>query len=277
MPELPEVETVRRGLAEVVTGRQLKSVEVTGTRSVRRHRPRELARRLEGRAVAGLGRRGKYLMIGFEPPDALLVVHLGMSGQLLVADRADPVPAHTHVALGFEDGSEVRFVDPRTFGEVFVTEAGDGWRPAALAHLGFDPVEEPPGPAAFARLLAGRRTRLKALLLDQRFVAGLGNIYTDEILFAAGLRHDRPASSLDRAEAAALYRSMTSILREAIRRRGSSLSDMQYRDVRGRPGGYQSRHRVYDRRGEPCTRCGAPIERARAAGRSTYFCPRCQT
>jgi formamidopyrimidine-DNA glycosylase len=280
VPELPEVETVRRGLAEVVTGRSVAKVDVSGRRSVRRHAPKELTRRIEGRTITGLGRRGKYLMFAFGETDVLLVVHLGMSGQLLVADRSaivsDPPPPHTHVVLSLGPDLEVRFVDPRTFGEVFVTD-GPGWRPAALAHLGFDPVEEPVGSRRFAAMVAERRTMLKPLLLDQRFVAGLGNIYSDEILFASGLRFDRQANTLSPAEAQGLYRAMTSVLRAAIKARGSSLADQQYRDVRGEPGRYQLRHRVYDRAGKPCSRCGTPIERTRSAGRSTYFCPLCQS
>jgi formamidopyrimidine-DNA glycosylase len=219
-----------------------------------------------------------------------------MSGQLLLTSGAgDPVDRHTHVVLTWSGGSQLRFVDPRTFGELFVSPLDDragaiasdaprsgsslhGWvaRPPELLHLGFDPIDDDMGWADFSCLLAQRRVALKTLLMDQRFVAGIGNIYSDEILFAARLRYDRRSDSLNATEARRLHRSMVKTLTEAIELRGSSLADRQYRDVFGEVGEYQLRHRVYDRQGQSCFRCRRPIMRAKANGRSTFFCARCQ-
>jgi len=278
VPELPEAETVRRGLEAETVSRSIARVEATGLRSVRRHPdPGELDRRLRGQPVTAVGRVGKFLTLA--AGQEILVVHLGMSGQLLLSDGSDPRPKHSHVVLVFEDGSELRFVDPRTFGQVFLSEGPEPSRrarPAELAHLGFDPLTDGLPAARFAARLRSRRTMLKALLMDQRFVAGIGNIYSDEILHAAGLRYDHPASALDDDQARALHRHMLRILRASVRLGGSSLSDMQYRDVYGRPGRYQERHLVFAREGMACVGCGGPIVRRAWGGRSTFFCPRCQ-
>ncbi|MHB1444376.1 MAG: bifunctional DNA-formamidopyrimidine glycosylase/DNA-(apurinic or apyrimidinic site) lyase [Acidimicrobiales bacterium] len=278
MPELPEAETVRRGLEAETVSRGIARVETTGLRSVRRHRdPDELDDRLRGRQVEAVGRVGKFLTL--RAGGEVLVVHLGMSGQLLLSDGRDSRPKHSHVVLVFEDCSELRFVDPRTFGQVFLStgpESSRRARPAELAHLGFDPLTDGLSAARFAIRLRARRSMLKALLMDQRFVAGIGNIYSDEILHAAGLRYDHPASALDDEQARALYRHMLRILRASVRLGGSSLSDMQYRDVYGRPGRYQERHLVFAREGMACAGCGGPIVRRAWAGRSTFFCPLCQ-
>jgi formamidopyrimidine-DNA glycosylase len=278
MPELPEVETIRRDLEKEIVGRRIKTVEVTGRRSVRRHgSPQELVDQLEGRTVTGVRRRGKFLLIDLDSRD-VLVVHLGMSGQLLRATSArEPLPRHTHVVLSFATGGQLRFVDPRTFGELFVAGADAAADDVPeLAHLGFDPLEDLMSWEAFGRRLAGHHTPIKALLMDQRFVAGIGNMYADEILFAAGLRYDRPADSLSSQEVRRLKRAIVETLTEAVKHRGSSLADEQYRDVFGDTGAYQGLHQVYDRAGQPCRRCHRPIVRVKAAGRSTYFCDHCQ-
>jgi len=278
VPELPEAETVRRGLEAETVGRGIARVDATGPRSVRRHRdPAELDRRLRGTTVEVVGRVGKFLTL--DAGEEVLVVHLGMSGQLLLSDGRDPRPKHSHVVLVFEGGLELRFVDPRTFGQVFLSDGPEPSRrarPAELAHLGFDPLTDALPAARFAARLRARRTMLKALLMDQRFLAGIGNIYSDEILHAAGLRYDHPASALDEDQARALYRHMLRILRASVRLGGSSLSDMQYRDVYGRPGRYQQRHLVFAREGLTCAGCGGTIVRQAWGGRSTFFCPRCQ-
>lgn len=272
MPELPEVEVVRRGLRDEVAGREVTSVVVTGARTVRRQPTEELIRRLRGARLGSAGRLGKFLLLPLDGRPDTLVVHLRMSGQLVLAAPEDPLARHTHAVLGLSDGRELRFVDPRTFGELFV--AAD---PAAvLRHLGPDPLSPGWSEATLAGGLARRRARLKPLLMDQRFLAGLGNIYSDEALFAAGLRWDRPAGSLDPVEVGRLHRTIGDTLKEAVGARGSSLSDAQYVDLYGRPGGYQAHHRVYGREGRPCVRCAEPVLRLRLGGRSTFFCPVCQ-
>ena len=277
MPELPEVETIRRDLERELLGRRVTAVSVAHPRSTRRHPDAaDFAERLSGRTVEGVGRRGKYLLVRLR--DGVLVVHLRMSGQLLLAPHVlehpggPERPKHTHVVLALDDGRELRFVDPRTFGEMFVTTPDV----PELASLGFEPLDGTVGPQRLGAMLAGRRSRLKALLLDQGFVAGIGNLYADEILFAARLRHDRAASTLAPNDVHRLHRAMVDTLAEAIEHRGSSLADEQYRDPFGLVGAYQARHRVYAREGQECRRCHRPIVRAKWAGRSTFYCERCQ-
>ena len=277
MPELPEVETIRRDLEKEFIGRRVKSVEVDGLRSIRRHpNSRAFASRLEGRKVTGVVRRGKYLVIKLDGGD-LLVAHLGMSGQLLRVSSKEPRDRHTHVVISFTQGGQLRFVDPRTFGELFVTtpEALPEEVPE-LAHLGFDPLDDVMSWTHFAELLYSKKTKLKPLLMDQRFVAGIGNIYADEILFAAGLRHDRGSETLTAQEVRRLYRAMVETLQDAIKHRGSSLADEQYRDLFGDVGDFQSQHKVYDREGLACRRCRNPIAKVKVNGRSTFHCPQCQ-
>lgn len=278
MPELPEVETIRRDLEKDVVGRKIKEVEVLGQRSVRRHESPEAFRaRLEGKKIERVQRRGKYLVMELDGDD-LLVVHLRMSGQLLRAKSPkEPLAKHTHVVITFSQGGQLRFVDPRTFGELFVVSAAALADEAPeLVELGFDPVEEIMSWQRFGALLRARHQPLKAALTDQRFVAGIGNIYADEILFAAGLRYDRSSDSLSPQEVRRLYRSMVETLQDAIRHRGSSLADEQYRDLFGETGSYQGEHRVYDREGLACLRCRAKIVRVKFAGRSTFLCEQCQ-
>jgi formamidopyrimidine-DNA glycosylase len=277
VPELPEVETLRRDLDKEAVGKRFKSVEVTGMRSIRRHRNRkQFIERLEGRKITSVTRKGKYLLVYVDSGD-VLVVHLGMSGQLLRTAVKDPRGKHTHVVFTFSAGGQLRFVDPRTFGELFVTTPDELLEEVPeLSHLGFDPLEGVMSWPDFGERLRQRRVKLKPLLMDQSFLAGIGNIYSDEILFAAGLRHDRTSESLSAQEVRRLYRAMVETLQEAIKHRGSSLADEQYRDLFGEVGDFQSQHKVYDREGHPCRRCRNPIVREKAAGRSTFFCSRCQ-
>lgn len=302
MPELPEVETLRLDLGREITGRRIKAVSVANGRSVRRHpSAKQFRAQLEGRTVKGVGRLGKYLLVPLDSGDTL-VVHLGMSGQLLhVKSSKEARIKHTHVVVTFTQGGELRYVDPRTFGEMFVSSKptkGDG--PAAqtssgsaavsgsangptggrsvpeLAHLGFDPIEDMMSWERFALLLRQRKAGIKSLLMDQQFAAGIGNLYSDEILFAAGLRYDRQSDSLSTTEVRRLYRAMVETLAEAIKHRGSTLADEQYRDLFGEVGDYQGQHQVYDREGQPCRRCRNLIRRVRVGGRSTFFCEHCQ-
>jgi formamidopyrimidine-DNA glycosylase len=278
VPELPEVETIRRDLDKEVVGRRIKAVEVKGKRSIRRHKDaKEFRGRLEGRKIVGIRRAGKYLLLGLDG-DEVLAVHLGMSGQLKRAKGPkDPLDKHTHVIITFTQGGQLRFVDPRTFGELFVAGSGAVEQDVPeLAHLGFDPIDDVMSWARFGQLLAERHAPLKALLMDQKFIAGIGNIYSDEILFAAGLRYDRMSDSLSAQEVRRLYRSMVETLTEAIKYRGSSLADEQYRDLFGETGDFQGQHQVYDRAGQACRRCRNLIVRVKVNGRSAYLCEHCQ-
>jgi formamidopyrimidine-DNA glycosylase len=279
VPELPEVETLRRDLEKEVVGKRIKQVDVSGMRSIRRHpNKKHFAAKLEGHKIMGVDRRGKYLLVKLEGGD-ILVVHLGMSGQLLRSKGAakEKPDKHTHVVITFTQAGRLRFVDPRTFGELFVTtpEELPGEVPE-LGHLGFDPIDHMMSWTSFAEMLQDRKGKLKVLLMDQKFVAGIGNIYSDEILFAAGLRYDRASDSLSTQEIRRLYRAMVETLQEAIKHRGSSLADEQYRDLFGEIGDFQSLHKVYDREGEACRRCRSTIVRVKANGRSSFLCPQCQ-
>jgi len=278
MPELPEVEVMRRDLEREVVGKKIKAVEVTGTRSVRRHKNRkEFITVLTGRKITAVQRRGKYLIVKLDGTDAL-IVHLGMSGQLLRAKTArEKAPKHTHVAITFTQGGLLRFVDPRTFGEMFVAPYDEiDQQVDELAHLGLDPLETALSWDLFGRMLAEKKTKLKPLLMDQKFIAGIGNVYSDEILFEAGLKWERQSDSLSQQEVRRLYRAITETLNGAVKYRGSSLADEQYVDLFGKPGEYQEHHQVYGREGEACVRCRRPIQRARYSNRSTFYCDACQ-
>ncbi|MCU1380534.1 MAG: Formamidopyrimidine-DNA glycosylase [Acidimicrobiales bacterium] len=276
MPELPEVETVRRDLEKEVLGRRVKSVEVTGNRSIRRHTTKkQFISRIEGQKIDAVQRRGKNLLLSLG--DDWLVVHLGMSGQLLKAAPRDEVVKHTHVTISFTQGGQIRFVDPRTFGELYVVAKDKVAEEAPeLSELGFDPIEDVISWNDFGNRLIARRVKLKTLLMDQRFVAGIGNIYSDEILWAAGLRYDRGSETVSTQEVRRLYRTMGEVLQEAIKLRGSSLADEQYRDLYGNVGTFQTEHKVYAREGLPCRRCRHIIERVKWQGRSAFYCPGCQ-
>jgi formamidopyrimidine-DNA glycosylase len=276
MPELPEVETIRRDLEKEALGKRIKTVEVSGLRSIRRHATkRQFVSRLEGQKIEGVARKGKNLLV--DVGDDLLVVHLGMSGQLLKAAAKDPTVKHTHVVITFTQGGQLRYVDPRTFGELFVVAQDrlDEEYPE-LGDLGFDPIEDVMSWQDFGTRLVNKQAQLKAVLMDQKFVAGIGNIYSDEILWEAGLRYDRPSHTLSIQEVRRLYRAIGEVLNEAIKQRGSSLADEQYRDLYGAIGGFQLLHNVHARDGQPCKRCRHAIGKAKYAGRTTYYCPSCQ-
>lgn len=274
MPELPEVETVRRGLAREILGREIDAVTVTGARSVRRH-PAEALAVLVGDRFVSIDRYGKYLVVRCSGGTDL-VAHLRMSGQLRVHDSGDPLAPHTHVRIGLGD-RELRFVDPRTFGELFIAAGVDAsGRPVELGGLGPDALDAGLDGRAVHQLLARRRTAVKAVLLDQRAISGIGNIYADEICFAARVRPGRAAETVTRPQAGRLSDSIASVLAAAVVAGGSTLRDARYQGVLGESGRFQDHHAVYGRGGEPCPTCGTPIRRVRIAGRSAHYCPRCQ-
>ncbi len=277
MPELPEVETVRRGLQRHLVGRRIERVDVGRERSVRRTSREAVIAGLTDTVVRAADRRGKYLLLPLDSGDTAMI-HLRMSGQVLLAPAGALRPAHTHVVLHLDDGNEVWFVDPRTFGEVVVFDPDrvDVEVPE-LARLGVDPIAEPFDADTLRRAFGATSRALKPLLLDQHVVAGIGNIYADEILHRARLRPDRPASSLDRRHLATLQGSIVEVLTEAIEAGGSTLGDAQYVDLMGEGGSYQDDHRVYGRGGERCLTCGRGwVRRSVTGGRGTHWCPVCQ-
>ncbi len=277
MPELPEVETVRRGLQQHLAGRRIVGVEVGRERVVRRTSRDALIHGLTDTVVVAADRRGKYLLLPLDSGDSAMI-HLRMSGQVLLAAGHAPRPAHTHVALTLDDERELWFVDPRTFGEMVVFDPDNvAVEVPELAQLGIDPIADPFERGDVARIVRSTRRALKPLLLDQHAIAGIGNIYADEILHAARLRPDREASSLDGRSITRLHRSIVEVLGSAIAAGGSTLGDAQYVDLMGSSGSYQDDHRVYGRTGERCLTCGRGwIRRTVSGGRSTHFCPVCQ-
>ncbi len=306
--ELPEVEIMRRDLEKDVVGRRIKSVDVRPQRNamrvIRRHPKRkDFADRLEGKKITKVDRRGKFLMMHLEGGD-VLVVHFGMSGQFARSTKRVAPTQHTHVVIEFTQGGDLRYVDPRTFGQLFVTSADDAGSvkeldhigPDALsfgevfvaepselndmdefAHIGIDPLEDTMPWQFFREELSRRHAKLKALLMDQGFVSGLGNIYSDEVLFSAGLRYDHMSDELSSQEVRRLYRALREVLQDAIRFRGTTLDDEAYVDLFGKPGEFQNELKVYGRKGLPCRRCRTPIETTKFQGRSTYYCPKCQS
>jgi formamidopyrimidine-DNA glycosylase len=273
MPELPEVETVRARLEPVLTGRRFERVEINDARLVRPYDPAEVAAELEGERVAAVERRGKYLIVRFETGRVLLI-HLRMTGSLRHAGpgglQADP---HRRAVVRLDDGSDVAYRDVRRFGTWLLLEPGE-----LLGYLATRVGDEPFAvlftAARLGERLAGRRAPVKAALLDQRTVAGLGNIYVDEALWRARIHPLRPADSLDRDELRRLHRAVRTTLEHGIARQGSTLRDYALPD--GGSGSMQDEFKVYGRGGEPCDRCGMPIAKTRVAGRGTWFCPNCQ-
>jgi formamidopyrimidine-DNA glycosylase len=266
-PELPEVETVARGLRAAVCGRRVART-VVYERRLRQLIAADLPERLYGQRIARVERRGKFLVFQLDGGSEL-VVHLGMSGTLRLAHPPIALRRHDHAVIEFDDGQWLAYNDPRRFGVVLLQDAA-----GAVGRPGVDPLAPEFSGAALRALSRGRRRPIKNLLMDQALIAGLGNIYANEILSCAGVRPARAAGRLTRREIEALVDATRTVLREAIRRRGSSISD--FRDTRGVPGGFQRCFRVYDRAGEPCLDCGATIRNRVLAGRSSFYCPACQ-
>ena len=293
MPELPEVETIARGLAKRVTGEVIESVWLGQKKEPLKSPAAEIATVLEHRRIADVRRMGKHIVFELNPagrvsssgnghkfkkaaagarstsaahPKAQWIVHLGMTGRLEVCDPQTEIPKHTHAIVKLSSGRELRFVDPRRFGRLSVASSGD------FDATGVEPLEV--GLERFVELFRGRKTPIKSALLNQKLLRGVGNIYADESLFRAGIRPRRRAASVTREQLSGLCRSLQEVLREAIASGGSSVSD--YVNADGDEGFFQLQHRVYGREGEPCLVCKTPIKRVVIAGRSSHYCPKCQ-
>jgi formamidopyrimidine-DNA glycosylase len=284
MPELPEVEVVRRGLARWVAGRTVAAVEVAHPRAVRRHPGggADFSARLRGRTLTGASRRGKYLWLPMagpggpdSRPDEAVLAHLGMSGQLLVRPADSPDETHLRVRLAFtDDGPELRFVDQRTFGGLAVVDLVDGV-PEPVAHIGRDPLDPDFDDEAWVAALRRRRTGLKRALLDQSLASGIGNIYADEALWRARLHWARATDTLPRPKARLVLDAARAVMVEALEAGGTSF-DSLYVNVNGESGYFDRRLHVYGRTGEPCDRCGSLVVREAFMNRSSFRCPRCQ-
>ncbi len=276
MPELPEVEVVRRGLATGITGRTVLDVAVLHPRPVRRHLPGgdDFARQLVGRTFAEPKRRGKYLWLPFTDGDAVLA-HLGMSGQFRLDDDAAPLAPNTRVVITFSDGEPgLRFVDQRMFGGLSLSPGG-AELPAEVAHIGRDPFDPEFDLAATVRRLRAKRSQIKRALLDQNLISGIGNIYADEALWQARMHYAQPTATLSRARASQVIVAATEVMRGALGQGGTSF-DALYVNVNGSSGYFDRSLAAYGREGEPCPRCGAPIRREPFMNRSSFRCPRCQ-
>jgi len=275
VPELPEVETVRRGLEHHVSGRAIDAVRVLHPRSVRRHLAgaADFEAALTGRSLGTVKRRGKYLWLSVGE-DALLA-HLGMSGQLLVGEPGRPLDPHVRIWFTFkDDGPDLRFTDQRTFGHMCFVPGG-AELPGPIAHIAPDPFEPAFDPTELARRLRGKHTGVKRALLDQSLISGVGNIYADEALWRAGLHWARPTETLNGPEVSKLLAAVREVLGEALTAGGTSF-DSLYVDVNGESGYFDRSLAVYGREGLPCPRCGSPIRRDPFMNRSAYSCPQCQ-
>ncbi|MFF3018858.1 bifunctional DNA-formamidopyrimidine glycosylase/DNA-(apurinic or apyrimidinic site) lyase [Streptomyces sp. NPDC057939] len=282
MPELPEVEVVRRGLERWVAGRTVASVEVLHPRAVRRHLAggADFAARLAGRTIGVPRRRGKYLWLPLEGGDLSVLGHLGMSGQLLVQPAGAPDEKHLRIRVRFTDaaGTELRFVDQRTFGGLSLHEiVGDGAEglPDVIAHIARDPLDPLFEEAAYHLALRAKRTTVKRALLDQSLISGVGNIYADEALWRAKLHYERPTATLTRPRSTELLTHVRDVMNAALAVGGTSF-DSLYVNVNGESGYFDRSLDAYGREGEPCRRCGTPMRRRAWMNRSSYFCPRCQ-
>ena len=276
MPELPEVETVRQGLAKWVAGRTIDTVEVHHPRAIRRHLPGDahFADVLAGRRVLDAARRGKYLWMPLDSGDAI-IGHLGMSGQLLMQPAGAPDEVHLRVRFTFTDGgAELRFVDQRTFGGLSVSEGG-ATLPAEIAHIARDPIDPAFSDADFVVAMRRRRTEVKRALLDQTLISGIGNIYADEALWRSQLHGTRPTDALTKPAVLRLLGHVRDVLNSAIVAGGTSF-DALYVNVNGESGYFDRSLDAYGREGLPCHRCGTPIRREQFMNRSSFSCPRCQ-
>ena len=286
MPELPEVETIARGLHKRVAGDAIESVWLGSKPQTMKSPPAEIATTLEHTRISQVRRMGKHIVFDLErngvarrpatskgrrrsvplEPNSQWIVHLGMTGRMVVCEPADEVVKHTHAIVKLASGRELRFVDPRRFGRLSVAQKGD------FDAGGSEPLEVEK--ERFLALFRGRKTPIKSALLNQKLLRGVGNIYADESLFRAGLRPRRRVSTIPRAQMEKLYGTVQEVLKEAIALGGSSISD--YVDADGEEGFFQLQHRVYGREGEPCLVCKTPVKRVVIVGRSSHYCPKCQ-
>jgi formamidopyrimidine-DNA glycosylase len=280
VPELPEVETIARGLHKRVAGDTIESVWLGSKPQTMKSPPAEIAATLEHTRIVAVRRMGKHIVFDLErsaratkskkkqaaPAKAQWIVHLGMTGRMVVCDPAEEIAKHTHAIAKLGSGRELRFIDPRRFGRLSVHSTG------GFEAGGVEPLEVER--AQFVELFRGRKTPIKSALLNQKLLRGVGNIYADESLFRAGLRPKRRASTITATQYELLHKSVQKVLKEAIRLGGSSISD--YVDADGEEGFFQLRHRVYGREGEPCLVCKTPIKRVVIVGRSSHYCPQCQ-
>ncbi|RUT29551.1 DNA-formamidopyrimidine glycosylase [Paenibacillus zeisoli] len=273
MPELPEVETVRRTLSQLITGKTIRDVTVSLPRIIQRPDDIEQFRlELQGHTIIDVGRRGKFLRIIMD--GLVLVSHLRMEGRYGVYDSSEPVEKHTHVIFHFTDGTELRYKDVRQFGTMHLFNPGEEFKMKPLLKLGLEPLDEAFTFEAFKRVIAARKTKIKPALLNQEYVVGLGNIYVDEALFRAGIHPEKLCNELDQEELVRLYEAIVLTLSEAVEAGGSSIKS--YVNGQGEMGMFQHSLQIYGRKAAPCVVCGTPVEKSVVGGRGTHYCPSCQ-
>ncbi|RKY39822.1 MAG: formamidopyrimidine-DNA glycosylase [Candidatus Omnitrophota bacterium] len=266
MPELPEVETIRRDLEKVVVGKRIKEARIGSAKVIKEPDVKDFVQKIANRQIKEVFRRGKVLIFGLSTQ--YLVIHLRMTGQIIYGEREE----ESRISFLLSDGRYLNFLDQRLMGEVRLV---DNWQEICfIRQMGPEPLEEEFTLKRFEEMIKGKKSKIKPLLMDQSFIAGIGNLYAVEILFRAGINPLRPANDLSLAEIKRLFSAIKEVLREGIEYRGSSVDT--YRDAYGRKGGFEQRLCVYAREGQPCVKCAKPIKRVNLAGRGTYFCPLCQ-
>ena len=281
VPALVEVEVVRRDLEKEIVGRRIKDADVrpgsNAMKVIRRHgRRKELQELLAGAKVESIGRIGRWLVLHLDNEKSL-VFDLDDAGLLLKTSASDGIATHTHLVLSFTIGGQLRFVDKLRSGEVFVAPTTELEEMKSEQGFQIDPLEQQVTWQHFSALLVDRDTPLKQLLTDTSFICGLGDVYSDEILFTSGLRHDRPSNKLSSSDVRRLYRALMEVLQDALRARGTTQDEEGFKDLQGIPGQYQLELKVFEREGEPCRRCRSAIVREESNGYVTYFCPQCQS
>lgn len=267
MPELPEVETIKRDLERVVSKKKIKNIEISVGKLIKGLTAEELIKRIKGKTFKRVFRRGKYLIFSLSSGE-YLVVHLKLTGQLIYGGR----DKRSRITFSLSDGKYLNFNDQRLFGEVRLVKEWE--EVSGIKKLGVEPLGRDFTPSLFQKMLAGRKTKVKPLLMEQNFLAGIGNIYAQESLFRAKIHPQRPANKLKEREVKDLYSSLQAVLKEAVDKRGSSVDT--YLDAKGERGGFDSCLEVYGREGKPCLKCGERIVKVKLGGRGTCFCPRCQ-
>jgi len=276
LPELPEVETIRWELGKKILNKRIFRVEIfpdsRGIRFLGSYSPADFQQKLTGRTIKDVRRRGKYLLFSFDS-ESILAIHLGMTGKLLYRPADTPADKFVRMKFVLSNGYEIRFADPRKFGKMFIISPTDD---KLMESLGPEPLSPSFTVDYLQKVLSRHRKKIKEVLLDQKIIAGIGNIYSDEILFRAKIHPERSACSLLQEEIFLLFSAMQEILRAAIVARGTTAGDRQYLNTTGKPGKFQYRLQVYQRRGQECLRCGRVIVSKKFGGRSGYFCPQCQ-
>lgn len=274
MPELPEVETVVRGLREVICGKTIDEVEVYEEMII--GYPQEISEfknNLENREITGMGRRGKYIVLELEK-EFLLIIHLRMTGKLLIKQQGEEMDKHTRVILKLKEGIDVHFNNVRKFGRMYLVNKNSTDKAGGFDNLGPEPLDSDFSPEVMQEIISNKTASIKSVLLDQKNIAGLGNIYTDEALFRAGIKPDKTAKKLQKKEIKKLYESIITVLKAGIKYKGTSFSD--YVNALGESGDFQEKLMVYGKDGEKCPKCDCEISRTKISGRATHYCPECQ-